>query len=172
MSQSEAEQAALVRALIDQARRLGLIWTMRYATVVDGSDSGHIAVRFDGDTEPSYDIISIVGILIPDERVMIASVPPAGQYVIGKLTTPGYIIEAGIVTITPVANTPTSQAVVFTQPFTDTPVITATANTSVPGSSVTEVSISSPTSTGFNAVIYRQTAVATGIHWHAIQMLT
>lgn len=171
MTTTDAEQVALVKSLIAQARRLGLVWTMRNATVVDGTDVNRTVIRFDGDTGSSFDIISVIGRVITGQRVVVASVPPAGQFIIGKLNAPGYMIETGTVGITPVANTPTSASVVYTQPFPTSPHVTVSAHTSVPGSTVLEVSINNPSATGFDAVIYRTTATVTSVHWHAILTL-
>lgn len=87
MTVSSKELVALAEAVVDQARRLGLIWTLRFATVVDGSDPGHVTAVFDGDdvaaNEVLRDLISICGQHGPGQRVIVATVPPSGQYIIG-----------------------------------------------------------------------------------------
>lgn len=76
----------------------------------------------------------------------------------------------GSVTITPVANTPTSASIVFPAGrFAIAPAcIQVTANTGVPGSSVTEVSAASVTSSGMDIWIYRTGTTATAVWWLAL----
>lgn len=79
-------------------------------------------------------------------------------------------MAAGVVNITPTANTVTTAAVTFPAGlFTAAPVIQVTANTSAPGV-VTEVSASSVTASGCNVSILRSDTTSTGIWWTAIQM--
>lgn len=90
MSSSD-EQVALAQSVVEQARRLGLIWTLRFATVVDGTDPGHVSAIFDGPSDASVatadstakDLVSIIGTLAPGRRVLVATVPPSGQYIVG-----------------------------------------------------------------------------------------
>lgn len=90
MSVSSKELVTLAEAVVDQARRLGLIWTLRFATVVDGSDPAHVTAVFDGDSESANeilrDLISVCGTHGPGARVVVATVPPSGQYIIGTPT--------------------------------------------------------------------------------------
>ena len=83
MSTTDVEQAALVKSLIAQARRLGLTWTLRNATVIDGSNPTQVTVQFDGDTSTSYDLVSTIGKIAIAQRVVVMSIPPAGQFIIG-----------------------------------------------------------------------------------------
>jgi len=176
------DEVVLIQQVIAQARRLGLLWTLRYATVVNGDNPSAVLVTFDGDVNPGSEfvsasgadgVVSLVGTLTVGTRVATIFVPPAGQYIIGRLqATAGAIIDAGSVAVTPVANTPTAQAVVFTQPFTAIPIVVATAVTGSPGSTVLEVSVTNVTTTGCDVVLYRTNTTVTGVNWQAVQMLT
>lgn len=76
----------------------------------------------------------------------------------------------GTVSITPVANTVTTLAVVFpTGRFSTTPTnVQVTANSGLPGTSITEVCASNVTATGMDISLYRTNATATFIWWLAI----
>lgn len=80
----------------------------------------------------------------------------------------GLLIQWGNETITPVANTPTAQAVKFPVSYTDAPCVFVTAYTTVPGTSVSGVASANITTTGFNAYITRNGATNTGVMWVAI----
>jgi hypothetical protein len=81
----------------------------------------------------------------------------------------GTQIIHGKTTITPVANTPTSATESFVQNFisTSSMSITVSANTSVPGSVVEEVSYSGVTTSSVDIYIYRTNATPTPIHFIA-----
>ncbi len=82
-----------------------------------------------------------------------------------------YAMSAGIVSITPVANSPTSTSVTFpVGRFSATPIVLATAVTTVIGSAVQGVAVSGQSSTGFTAWVYRTNTTATTINWQATQM--
>lgn len=87
-----SDDVVLIQEVIAQARRLGLLWTLRYATVIDGDDPSSIRVTFDGDVSASSEfgrasgadgVVSLVGVIAPGTRVATIFVPPAGQYIIG-----------------------------------------------------------------------------------------
>lgn len=75
------------QAVVDRAKALGLLWTLRPATV-NVSYGTDPAVIYDGDTE-QVGVTSLVGDLQPSGRVMMLQVPPAGNFVIGRLSTSG-----------------------------------------------------------------------------------
>jgi hypothetical protein len=82
-----------------------------------------------------------------------------------------YAMAAGSVSITPVANTPTSAAITFPAGrFTVPPIVTVTASSTVPGSNVMEVSAASVTATGALIYIYRTNISNTTVYWSAVQM--
>lgn len=71
-------------ALIEQARRLGLAWTLTPATVsVDSTDVMNVQVIIDGSPLNATRAISLIGQLVTGTRVMVISVPPQGNYIIG-----------------------------------------------------------------------------------------
>lgn len=75
---------AQMQALIKNAVDLGIIWQMRPATVADAKvKNGKItAVLFDGDDEPIA-MTTLIGPVYVDQRVMVAVVPPAANFIIG-----------------------------------------------------------------------------------------
>lgn len=86
-----------LQSLIQDAKRLGLTWALRPATVSANSavnSGGIVQIIQDGDTVPmlATNIVSRNRMLIGD-RVMSVMVPPGGLYVIGVLGggTGGYI---------------------------------------------------------------------------------
>lgn len=80
---------------------------------------------------------------------------------------PGGQMLSGTVTITPVASTPTSIAVTFATAFSSSPAVVASAISSVPGSTVQGVSVSTISTTGFTAWVYSTTTAAVTLHWLA-----
>lgn len=89
------------RELVREARRLGLTWGLRPATVLD-QDS----VRYDGDdAETSTRVINLLeSPLFIDQRVMCIFVPPAGNFVIGSLTDTKVLFRARRVAAQSIAN--------------------------------------------------------------------
>lgn len=73
---------ATVRALIDQSYRLGLTWKLRPATI---NSSSPLTAVYDGDSEPIF-MVSLIGSVLADTRVMALTVPPSGNFIIGNLT--------------------------------------------------------------------------------------
>lgn len=66
-------------SLIDNAKRLGLTWTLTLATVTDGKNT---IARCDGDTT-ELGMFSVIGPLTTGQRVYVLIVPPSGNFVIG-----------------------------------------------------------------------------------------
>lgn len=73
---------ASVAALVDNAKRLGLVWDLRLATVLDVAGSGIISGLLDGDVA-TIGLTPIFGTPVAGQRVWVMSVPPAGNYIIG-----------------------------------------------------------------------------------------
>lgn len=80
----------------------------------------------------------------------------------------GLLLQWGVETITPVANTPTAKAVTFPVAYTSVPMVLTTAHTSVPGTSVTGSAAASVTVTGFDAYVTRTNTTNTSVGWIAI----
>lgn len=77
-------------------------------------------------------------------------------------------IDAGSISITPVADTPTSIAVTFNKTLPGTVRVMVTATTVNPGSTVLETSTSAVTNTGCLLWIYRTNTTATTLNWIAV----
>ena len=80
----------------------------------------------------------------------------------------GLLIQWGVETITPVANTPTAKAVKFSTAYTSVPMVLTTAHTTVAGTSVTGDAAADVTTTGFDAYITRSNTTNTSVGWVAI----
>jgi len=80
----------------------------------------------------------------------------------------GLLIQWGVETITPVANTPTAKAVKFPVAYTSIPMVLTTAITTVPGTSVTGNASANITATGFDAYVTRTGTTNTSVGWVAV----
>lgn len=80
----------------------------------------------------------------------------------------GLLIQWGVETITPVANTPTAKAVKFGVSYTSVPMVLTTAITTVPGTSVSGNAAANITVTGFDAYVVRNNTTNTSVGWVAI----
>lgn len=80
----------------------------------------------------------------------------------------GLLIQWGVETITPVANTPTAKAVKFATAYTSVPMVLTTAITTVPGTSVTGNASANITVSGFDAYVTRTGTTNTSVGWVAI----
>ena len=76
-------------------------------------------------------------------------------------------VQAGRVSITPSADSPTSADVEFPVPFSSPPEMTASAMSGVPGT-VQEVTVDAITATGARIWLRRTNAVTTSISWIAV----
>lgn len=85
------EFQAVVQEVVREARRLGLVWGLRPATVL-----GPTQVRYDGDDEETLTrVVNLLeGPLFTDQRVMCVFVPPSGNFVIGSLTDTEILFRA------------------------------------------------------------------------------
>lgn len=104
-------------AVLRRAR--GLMWRLRPATVAFADPDAGQSVIFDGETSP-VPVSSLVGPLTPLGRVMVAFVPPAGNYVIGWIgqPTPGGAPDGLAVATTSSAAIGTTATTVLSLPFT------------------------------------------------------
>jgi hypothetical protein len=74
---------AVVSEVRDNAPNLGMTWTLRPATVGTFDGTTRVAqITLDGDAE-SVPAISLVDGLMAGTRVMVMSVPPSGNYIVG-----------------------------------------------------------------------------------------
>lgn len=80
----------------------------------------------------------------------------------------GLLIQWGVETITPVANTPTAKAVKFAVAYTSVPMVLTTAITTVPGTSVSGNASANISVTGFDAYVTRNNTTNTSVGWVAI----
>lgn len=78
-------------------------------------------------------------------------------------------IQSGTVSITPVANVPTSVTVTFKKTFRAMPIVVATGNSTGPGTTFLGVSVSDETTTSVTIYITRTNAVTTSVRWIAME---
>jgi hypothetical protein len=77
-----------VQELLRQARALGLTWTLRLATVVTNAPDSMTAI-YDGDTV-ALSMVNMTGATLdPEERVYGLIIPPAGNFIIGRVVKVG-----------------------------------------------------------------------------------
>ncbi|WP_426353643.1 pyocin knob domain-containing protein [Exiguobacterium sp. R-39] len=80
-------------------------------------------------------------------------------------------IQTGSLSITPsAANVPTGVNITFPTPFKKMPTVIVSANTTVPGSSVTGVAAFSASTTGCTIYVTRTNTSSTGVNWVAIDI--
>jgi hypothetical protein len=84
---SPLQVKTLAEAVLQSAQRLGLLWHLRPATIVKAAADGSPRAVYDGDAEPMR-VVSLVGPLPLNARVMVMITPPAGNHVIGFLGPP------------------------------------------------------------------------------------
>ena len=84
---TEPELPALLgstaEAIVNNAKDLGLTWTLRPATASTPTTDGPTVV-YDGDTTV-MNAVSLIGTVSGTERVMMLQIPPGGNYIIGLL---------------------------------------------------------------------------------------
>jgi len=80
----------------------------------------------------------------------------------------GLLIQWGVETITPVANTPTSKAVKFSTAYTSVPMVITSAISTVPGTTVIGDAPADITVNGFDAYVVRTNTTNTSVGWVAI----
>ena len=79
----------------------------------------------------------------------------------------GLLIQWGMESITPAANTPTAKAITFTEPYAVKPSVMVTGLSAVPGTTVQGVSATSVTTTGATLYVTRINTTATYVEWLA-----
>lgn len=72
----------LVGDIVDNAKRLGLTWTLRFATVITVTNNQFAMATYDGDTIP-ISMTSMIGPVSIGDRVFALNVPPSGNYIVG-----------------------------------------------------------------------------------------
>lgn len=84
MSPDDAK--ALVGSLVDEAKRLGLTWQIRPATVTAVTSGAAAVGVWDGDpTSVEVPLIDLAGVIVGD-RVYVMSIAEGGNYIIGSPT--------------------------------------------------------------------------------------
>lgn len=86
-----------------------------------------------------------------------------------KLNTllPPIICQAGVVKMTPIANTPTSKTITFPVPYASPPRVIPTAYSTAVGELVKGVSVTDVTATGCTLWVYRTNTTNTTLAWQA-----
>lgn len=84
---------ASVAALVDNAKRLGLTWDLKLATVTTTASAVVMGIC-DGDTQ-AIGLRPLTGMPIAGQRVWVISIPPAGNYIIGLAEDYGVLSNLG-----------------------------------------------------------------------------
>lgn len=90
MNQPELDQLVVraITQILTNPYRYGLTWRLLPATVLYASSGQPVFVRVDGDPDDSsLPVISLIGSVRANTRVMIAVVPPSGAYIVGEQPT-------------------------------------------------------------------------------------
>lgn len=118
MSQPNIEQQTtenIIPALVENATPLGLKWELRPGTVIS-NEGGSTIIRYDGESDDTNSrATSMVGAVSPGSRIMVMYVPPAGNYIVGVLSTQWKLAEK--INIQPPAGA-ASEAIVFNEGYT------------------------------------------------------
>ena len=80
----------------------------------------------------------------------------------------GLLLQWGVESITPVANTPTGKAVTFPVAYSQVPMVIANALSTVIGAAVSGAGAASISETGFDAYVTRSNTTSTSVGWIAI----
>lgn len=98
-----------VRAVQEEAQRLGLVWQLVYGTVTVAPSpqaTGSIIVQVDGDdTGVPVPVVNLAGALAAGARVAILQLPPAGLYAIAP-------VRGGAVRVSNTQDTASTRAVI------------------------------------------------------------
>lgn len=73
-----------VQELVSQASRLGLTWEMKLGTVTTTASTS-VKVRLDADSVAIVMTSMLETQVLPGDRVYVVTIPPAGNYVIGRV---------------------------------------------------------------------------------------
>jgi hypothetical protein len=86
MTGNQSQDLANVNALVANAKRLGLEWSIRPATVGSVGNAGNrVLAVYDGDSVYIAMISLVSKFLAAGDRIMAIAVPPAANYIIGVL---------------------------------------------------------------------------------------
>lgn len=89
-----------VKAVTENANRLGLTWDLRPATISQVDSTTGITVTVDGDATP-IGATSMVGGVVQGQRVYVLLIPPGGVFIVGWAGTEriGAIIQRSVFTV-------------------------------------------------------------------------
>lgn len=132
------DTAALIQELKDNAARLGLAWLLAAATV---DDPAVPTVVFDSDASATpVPVVNLISTPLAGDRVWVVTVPPAGNYLIGRqpLQDPARMAvgstnaasAAGTTTSATFVDMPGPPAVTITKAYSDTRLLIALHATS------------------------------------------
>jgi hypothetical protein len=112
-----------LQALKERAKDLGITWGLRPATVVSVHSYG-LNATYDGDTKP-INMTSMIGTLGPGERVYVLSIPPSGNFVVGRISN----CESGDELVSFTTQTGFTRTINFINPFVNNPRVFCNINT-------------------------------------------
>ena len=168
-NQQSAEN--LVGEVQSEAVPLGLQWQIQTATVIAGSSAAAFKVQLTGDqSSKSVIAFSMVGPVRAGERVYVLVVPPAGLYVVGRMSVEGSEIETGGESVAFTTLTSFTVAVTFSRAFTALPNVHTNIDSGAAPTSQWHSRAISISTTGFTLFLFGPSATWTGylVQWTAI----
>lgn len=78
----------LVQQIVIEAKRLGLVWDLKIATVLDTTNPEKVLIRCSGDQAVGV-ASPMAGLPAVGTRVYVVAVPPAGNYIVGSAVAQG-----------------------------------------------------------------------------------
>lgn len=161
--------SAGVKEVVAEAARLGISWQMRLATVtVPGQRP---LVIFDGDTA-MVPALSLVGSLRQDQRVMVTSVPPGLNVVMGLPAIPGTMLygEASSTTVSFTSLVTYTETITFSQVYPVAPNVHANINSGAGATSQWHARCSNVTTADFLLILFGPSATfsSVNVQWTAI----
>lgn len=154
------------QALIENAGRLGLTWQLRIATVMTVGLKGVATATYDGDTVP-IGVTSTVGTLTVGTRIYTLSVPPSGNFAVGKVSA----METGDVSVSFASALSNTQVITFDVPFLEIPRVFTNINSLSGSTGRWNSRASNITTTQFTLFVYGDAAAAwagINVQWMAV----
>lgn len=107
------------QSIVANANRLGLTWQLRLATVVDGADTSAVIALYDSDSV-NISMVSMIGALLTGMRVYVLQIPPAGNFIVGLITTAPVVGNEECTSVIGMTPGTTTSAAFVTMPGTPT----------------------------------------------------
>lgn len=177
-SGTDSQNASLIRFFNDTNKTKFLSEIKLQNQGVNGASGGHVIFSTNStNTGTPSEIMRVantgnvgIGTSTPTEKLDVTgNIKASGNVLSSNLPNS---MASGVVQV-PVTSTTAPNNALVTLPvgrFTTTPIIIVSAESTVPGTAVTETSFGNASSTSFRIYIYRTTLVNTNVNWIAVEM--